>query len=138
MLARRDYTKAQLRQKLQAKLYLAEHIEFVLQDLIQSGFINDVRYAENFIHYRLAKGYGAKRIAMELQTRGVEDEIIEAQLDAYEAEWLAAARRAWQKRFRGVKPTDFKSRMKQIHFLMQRGFERKHIEALFRIDEEIV
>lgn len=45
--------------------------------------------------------------------------------------WFEAARKLWQKRFKGIVPRDFKSRAQQMRFLRYRGFTDDHIDNLY-------
>lgn len=136
-LSRRDYTQQEIRQKLQTKGYDAEVIQTVLADLVQEGLINESRFTENFIHWRRERGYGPKRISLELQARGIPDYIIAEHLEITDNAWSTAARKVWQKHFKGKQPKDFKERAKQMRFLQYRGFSRDHIENVLVEVEEL-
>ena len=78
LLAARDYTVTGLREKLIRKF--GEAPEEVIQQLIAKRFLNDRRYAENYIATR--KKRGAARLREELIARGIAvslaDEILSA------------------------------------------------------------
>ena len=122
LLGRRDYTAHQLQQKLEAKHYSQEDITPLLDELMIAGWLNDERFAENYIRTRRQKGYGPKRIAIELTTRGVPDVLIAEKLDIHDNAWLADARKIWQKQFKGQLPKDHPTKTKHIRFLLYRGF----------------
>jgi regulatory protein len=46
--------------------------------------------------------------------------------------WFAAAYKVWRKHFKGILPTDFLLRAKQMRFLQYRGFTREQIEFTFK------
>jgi regulatory protein len=131
MLARRDYTQNELMQKLQAKGHRLDNIEAIIANLMQTGVINEPRYAENFIYSRRCKGHGPERIARELQTRGIAEETIAEHLQITDNTWCANAQEVWQKHFKGKWPTDFKERAKQMRFLQYRGFTHEQINSVF-------
>lgn len=135
MLARRDYSPHELFQKLKTKGYSRDLIEPVIADLAKSGFINESRYTENFIHSRRNKGYGPERITMELQGRGIADETIAEHLQITDNAWFTEARKVWQKHFKGKQPNDFNDRAKQMRFLQYRGFTREQIKSVFGNEE---
>ncbi len=120
---------------MQAKTQAGEEIDRVLAALVQAGIINEQRFTENYIYWRRNKGYGPKRIAIELQARGIPAEMIAEQLEITDNAWFAEARKLWQKRFKGIQPSDFKSRAKQIRFLLYRGFTEAHITAVILNNE---
>lgn len=131
LLARRDHSQQELTQKLRMKGYSPSAIQSLLPALIESGYLNDLRFAENYIPSRRRKGYGPLRIFMELQARGVADEMIAECLDITDNAWFTEARNVWQKRFKGNKPSDFKHRAKQMRFLQYRGFTQEQIESVY-------
>ena len=61
-----------------------EVVEDTLTKLGQDGFVNDARYAERYASsMRELRGYGARRIQLELTRRGVNKELI-AEVSAVE------------------------------------------------------
>jgi len=134
-LARRDYAERELAKKLKTKGYPTEEITPLIANLAKSGLINEHRFTENFIHWRRARGYGPLRISMELQERGIAEEMIAQLLDITDNNWLTDAQRVWQKQFKGNKPDDFKERAKHMRFLQYRGFTREQINSVFQETE---
>lgn len=135
MLARRDHSLNELKLKLQAKGYPLEQIRTVITHLSQSDLINESRFVENYIRWRRNKGFGPERIMLELQARGISSDMIAEQLDIADNAWFTEASKLWQKRFKGKRPEDFKSKAKQMRFLQYRGFSREQIEQIF--DEDL-
>lgn len=133
MLARRDYTQHEITQKLKPH-YAMEDIAVVLAELVQAGYINESRFLENYICWRRAKGYGPLRIIMELEARGIMPERIAEQVEITDNAWMIGAQKTWQKHFKS-KPTDFKSKAKQMRFLQYRGFTQEQIKSVFKDDE---
>jgi SOS response regulatory protein OraA/RecX len=81
LLKTRDYTVSQLSQKLEAKF--GEAPLEVIQQLQRKKFLNDRRFAENYVEKR--KRRGVAQIREELAARGVPSEITEEILS--ETEW---------------------------------------------------
>ncbi len=129
-MARRDYSQHDISQKLKAKGYTHPDIASVISDLAKAGLINDVLFAENYIHWRRAKGCGPLRISMELKAHGITEEMIAEHLHISDNAWFIDAHNSWRKHFKGKKPTDFKNRAKQMRFLQYRGFTREQIESV--------
>jgi SOS response regulatory protein OraA/RecX len=73
LLRMRDYTIAGLQKKLEAKFGLVPEAVFDL--LIQKKFLNDRRFAENYLARR--KNRGASLIRQELIGKGVEPELVD-------------------------------------------------------------
>ncbi len=135
MLARREHSTTELSRKLQHKAFNQIDIDTVLTALRQENLLNDERFAESYIHYRRAKGYGPLRIHIELTERGIPQDLIEHQLKITDNAWLEDMRKAWQKRFKNRLPQDFKSRAQHMRFLQYRGFTSEQINQLLHSDD---
>ncbi len=130
LLANRNYSQHDLTKKLQAKGYAYDAVGSAITDLIQAGYLNDDRFAENYIHYRRQKGYGPKRIQLELQIRGITDATIAEHLNITDNSWQYEAQKVWLKHFKGQRPTHLKDKAKQVRFLQYRGFTQEQIEHI--------
>lgn len=129
-LARRDHSIQELTSKLKAKGHAVEHIQTIVAELLHNNLLNEARFAESYTYSRSRKGYGPKRIAIELQSRGLSQDIIANTLETYATKWPELAQKTWQKHFKGKYPADLKERFKQIRFLQMRGFTSDHIEII--------
>ena len=92
LCSRREYAAGELREKLQKKELTVEEIAWVLEQLQQEGFQDDLRYAVAFARdkSRLA-GWGERKIAYALHQKGIASELIrQAWLEVDEQE-------AWKK-----------------------------------------
>src|SRR5437016_4090955 len=77
LLARRDYTTAELRRKLNDRGCVAEDVGETLRALASSGLLDDRRAAAAHVRSGLAiKGRGRLRLKRELQHRGVAESTI--------------------------------------------------------------
>ncbi len=123
LLGRRDYTAAELRQRLLDKEHPRDEVDAEIAALTEDRTINDRRVAT--AHIRIAsqiKGRGRLRIRQELAARGIElrlaDELI-AELPA-EDETAAIAKFLSRKRY-PEKPTT-EERRKAFQQLLRKGF----------------
>lgn len=133
LLARREHSSLELKQKLCAKLpEHSELVETVIDRLQQDQLQSDERFAEAFLSSRVKKGQGPRRIGMELQQRGVSSSIIGAVIaDCTVVDWYQLANEVLIKKY-GNKPcVDFKEQAKRRQFLHYRGFNTEHISACF-------
>ena len=130
LLTRRDYSAHALTQRLQTRGYTPALIQQTLTYLTAQGLINDERYTEQLIHRSQQKGIGPKRIGLALKMQGITNELVTKWLHPHDVLWLTIARQTWQKRFKGIKPTSPKERLKQIRFLQYRGFSDEHIHQI--------
>jgi regulatory protein len=104
-------------------------IEDVLDKLVTNKILDDERFAEMYLNSRARKGFGPKKIEMELHSKKVDSFFISNAIEAYE-DWLENAKNELQKKFKGVAPKDYKSTMKQKQFLFNRGFTTQIIERI--------
>jgi regulatory protein len=118
------------------RCYDGQSIQAVVAELAREGLQSDIRFAENYVHHRLEKGFGPFRIALELRERGIGDDLIDLHLDRSAQDWLQRAARARQKRFGSKLPATFKEQAKQSRFLQQRGFSGDHIRQIFKAGDE--
>ncbi len=132
LLTRRDHTRQELKQKLARKQYPAADIATILERLENTGLIDETRFAESYTHYRRGKGYGPRRIAMELQTKGVAEAVIAEHLEMADNAWFTDAHNAWRKQFKGRQPVDPQTRARQLRFLYNRGFTQEQINSVFK------
>ena len=66
---------------------------------------------------------------MELYSKKVDSIFIGNAIEAYES-WIENAENELQKKFKGIQPADYKSKMKQKQFLFNRGFSAQIIERI--------
>lgn len=134
-LARREHSALELRRKLEKAGFDPADIEHVLSQLQQADLQSDERFSESYVRSRINRGYGKTRIRMELQERGVADELIKDSLQQAEVDWFALAAEVRSKRFGEQDPEDFKSRAKQQRFLQYRGFSHDEITESFNLTD---
>jgi regulatory protein len=131
LLARREHSRLELRQKLLQRGYPPELIDPVLERLIEERLLDEGRYAEIYACGRADKGYGPLRIARELRERGVPEDRIAATLATLEDDWLPKLRELHRKRFKSRVPADAAGRLQQTRVLRQHGFTLDQIKHLF-------
>jgi regulatory protein len=104
-------------------------IEEALDKLVLNNIIDDERFAEMYLNSRARKGFGPKKIEMELRSRKVDSFFVNNAIEAYES-WVENAEKELKKKFKGIEPTDYQSKMKQKQFLFTRGFSAQIIEQI--------
>jgi regulatory protein len=140
-LARREYSRAELRGKLLP--HLQDEAEFeqfqpvdldaLLDDFTVRGWLSDERAATQLVHAKRSR-LGTQRITHELRQKGIAEELISAALPQLKETELDAARQVWQKKF-GIAPQDEKQKAKQVRFLQSRGFSLDVIFKMLRLDD---
>ena len=130
LLARREHTRAELAGKL-AALGSQEEIDAVLAELARSGLLSDARYAEAYVRSNAAR-FGDARLRQALRRKGIDGELIEAQLGRGDAaDELARARAVWARKY-SVLPADAREWARQARFLQGRGFGSGIIRKLLK------
>lgn len=130
LVSRREHSRHELMQKLDKRYRNSTPIiEDVLDKLEINKILDDERFAEMYLNSRARKGFGPKKIEMELHSKKVDSFFISNAIEAYE-NWLENAQRELKKKFKDQKPTDYQSKMKQKQFLFTRGFSSPIIDKI--------
>ena len=130
LASRREHSRHELMYKLNKRFpETIPIIEEVLDKLALNNILNDERFAEMYLNSRARKGFGPKKIEMELYSKKVDSLLVGNAIEAYES-WTENAENQLKKKFKGVKPTDYQSKMKQKQFLFNRGFSSEIIEQI--------
>ena len=133
LLARREHSQEELRTKLRKAEFEIDEINVVIQKLMKIDLQSDLRFAENYLHYRSQRGFGSQKIKFELNERGVDKQTINAVFEQEDIDWFFLAVLARNKRFGQKAPDDLKDRAKQQRFLQYRGFTHEQINESFNI-----
>ncbi|NBQ70336.1 MAG: recombination regulator RecX [Nitrosomonadaceae bacterium] len=138
-LARREYSRRELEQKLSAPgdSGETEKLAEVLDKLEQQGFLSERRMAEQVARTRRSR-FGSQRIVQELKTKGIDGHLIDGILPSLKETELEAALNIWRKKY-DHPPETREERGKQIRFMMNRGFSMETIQqVLSKADEESI
>ena len=135
LLARREHSTQELRDKLLTRGFEDDVIVPALQTLSREGLLSDERFTESFIHSRMERGSGPVKIRAELRQRGVADEIISDWLDERDRMWLERAETVRCKKFGSALPVDYKEKARQARFLQYRGFSAEQTRQVLRDDD---
>jgi len=99
LLARREHSRVELREKLGRRSYPADLVDSVLDDFAERNLQSDERFAEVYVRSRLVRGYGELKIRSELQSRGIAGSLVQLALEASGADWYRNAELALEKKF---------------------------------------
>lgn len=141
-LARREYSRAELRGKLLSYINADEafeqesevNLEELLDDLTARGWLSDARAAAQWVHVKRNR-FGTLRITHELRMRGITEELISAALPALKQTELEAVHRVWKIKFSSL-PQDAKEKARQVRFLQSRGFALDSIFQILRCNQD--
>lgn len=133
-LARREYSRAELRRKLSPHTEDPEALDRLLDSLEQERLLSNERFAESVVHRR-AQRMGTTRIVSELKQHQVDPETVAALAEQLRETELSRAKAVWQKKFGEVATTP-EGRAKQMRFLASRGFSSGVIGKIVRGADE--
>jgi len=121
MLARREYSRAELVQRLVRKGIARDDVERALDELAAAGYLSDARYANAVVAQRSGR-YGKRAIAYALREKGIAAPEADAAMAPLAAtDEVADATALWQRRF-GTPPANQKEKARQVRFLQSRGY----------------
>jgi regulatory protein len=133
-LARREYSRAELRGKLLAAdgaaPASAEDVDAVLDLLATQGYLSDARFARALIHQKTGT-FSKRAIAHALRSKGVAGDAAAAAMTDADIDDDAALVGLWRRKF-GKVPANDKEKSRQIRFLQSRGFALSAIFKLLR------
>ena len=121
LLARRDYSRSELAQRLRAHGVTPADIDATLDDFERLGYLSDARYAQALVSQRAGR-LGQRAIARDLQDKGIGSDAAKDALSTLAGrDELADAMALWTRRF-GQAPVDERDKARQVRFIVSRGF----------------
>jgi regulatory protein len=122
-LARRDYSRAELRAKLlgTADAPARDEVDALLDELAGLGYLSDARFAAAVVRQK-AGTHSRRAIAEALKAKGVDREAAAAALAALDGrDEVAEATALWRGRFASP-PRDDREMARHVRFLQSRGY----------------
>jgi regulatory protein len=135
-LARRDHGSEELRRKLLDRGYDPGVVAELIERLRAEKLLDDRRFLENFVAYHAGRGQGPERVRADLRRLGMQGEPVEAGIEAY-SDWMAQLKKARQKKFGTLLPSNYPDRQRQARFLAYRGFTGAQIRLALGFDTDI-
>ena len=116
----------------------ADDIALILKHLVKEGYVDEVRYADAFVHdkVRFAK-WGRVKIAQALwQKRIPQDVADEALSHIDEDEYMAALKDVAKAKYRTVKgATEYERKMKTMKSVCSRGYEPALVRKVLDLED---
>lgn len=138
LLARRDYSRHQIKTKLLQKGFELSEIEPVLDRCVDNGFLDDARFAALLLRSHISKGHGQNRIRQSMAQKGLSKEAIERALNNSDCDWFELAKSKANKKFANNGPiSDQKDRAKRVRYLMGQGYSFDQIAYALEVDSDI-
>jgi regulatory protein len=133
-LARAPLSEAGLRRRLCARGHAAPDVDAACERLRALGYLDDRRFAREFIDSRMARrAVGPRRLAAELEARGVSHALAEEALEAAEASGDLvpgdALRQSAARLVRGARALDRRSYARVYNALLRAGFDEDAIRG---------
>ena len=133
LLARREYSRAELESRLVGKGAVRADVQSVLDELTAVGLLSNERYARSIANRNVGRA-SSRNIASALKGKGVGGDDIAAAIAEAGIDDDATLIALWQRRF-GTPPANDKERARQVRFLQSRGFSLTAIFKLLRAEE---
>ncbi|MBQ3431949.1 MAG: RecX family transcriptional regulator [Clostridia bacterium] len=135
-LSRRAHSKKELIEKI-SRTSEKKYAIMAVDMLEQRGYVDDSAFAEQYYEYlQRVKHFGAKRIEMELNKKGIDRTIIAALREADESEPQEEIRALLEGRF-ASKLYDEKAKQRTVNALLRLGYRYSDIRnALYSCDIE--
>jgi len=128
LLARREHSRRELRDRLQRDGYEREEVADALVRLAEDGYQDDGRFTEMMVRSRVAGGYGPRRIRAELRTHGIDEAGIEHHLEQAGIDWQTVARAQLRRRYGEHPCNEYAERARRAQFLLRRGFDAATVQ----------
>lgn len=127
LLARREHSRYELREKLSRRGIHDDVIQAVIEKLSSNGYLSDVRYVEMYIRRQLRKGDGPLKIRAYLQSHGIEKALITEHLPNDDEFWIQNARESDKKccvrnKFSQETALDGRAKAVRARYLQNRGY----------------
>lgn len=120
LVARRDYTRLELKMKLAPHVEDAVELQALLDDFTERGWISESRVVEQLVQAKSGR-LGASRIRHALVKRGIPDDLIGPALVKLKESEPDRARSVLARKFKAA-PVTPAERARQVRFLQSRGF----------------
>jgi regulatory protein len=126
-LAKREHSRARLRDKLIDDGFEKDAVESVLDALAAENLQSDLRFAQNLLRNRKQAGYGPDRISYELAHYGIPEPIIKSIVDPNTRDWSLQIAALLERRF-----PDSAGKMirEKARFLANRGYTAEDISRV--------
>ncbi|NLA53894.1 MAG: regulatory protein RecX [Clostridiales bacterium] len=133
LLSRRDYSEQQLRKKLVDAAYRPQTCERVCDFLKAGHYLDDARYAENFIMRRKSKS-GSRKLSMDLRYKGIENETTQTALESFSQEEEIEAACKLAKKYLSTKALEPQEAFRKCAaYLARRGYSWDTVKAAYRM-----
>lgn len=129
MLARRNHSRFELMQKMQARGADAALVAEVLAKLCAEHLLDDRWFIESCINEAVRKGQGERKLRYKLAQHQLDPDLIQEVLAASPVDWQQLAQRVYRQKFpQPLKGQDVREYNRRQRFMYSRGFVDFRIE----------
>ncbi len=124
--AYQERAHSEVKEKLYSFGMFKDEVDLLMEELIQSNFLNEERFAQAFVSGKFnLKHWGRIKIVAHLKQKGVSEYCIRIGLrEIVEEEYLLTIRQLAQKKLELLTPAnELNQKVKLAHFLIGKGFE---------------
>ncbi len=136
LLARREYSEQELRQKLYTKYPDKNIVDEVISKLLEKNYLSNERYSEMIVRHYIGANCGPQKIRLELMKKGVDPDKQESFLNLSDQDYIQAAKEIALKKYGDITVLDYKTKQKVMSFLYRKGFTIEQCHAVFNNDFE--
>ena len=136
LLGKRDYSVGKIKLKLKEKDFSQEEIDHTISYLLDKKFIDDERFAKNFVRSQInIKPIGKYKLKMKLKEKLISDEIVNKVLaDISDEDEKNFAKELVRKKYQilNIKYKGDKNKIRERLFqqLLNRGFDYEIVKAV--------
>lgn len=133
-----EHCCAEVKAMLERHKVEADDIALILKHLVKEGYVDEVRYADAFVHdkVRFAK-WGRVKIAQALWQKRIPQDVADETLSHIdEDEYMAALKDVAKAKYRTVKgATEYERKMKTMKSVCSRGYEPALVRKVLDLED---
>lgn len=126
LLKRMDYTEGELREKLKKSDFTIDIVDRVIDYINSYHYLDDTRYVNHYIAYKKSNK-SIRQIKMELKRKGVDNELINQQIEEANISDKIAIQRAIAKKTKDIHSLTYEEKQKIGAYLFRKGFTESDI-----------
>jgi len=130
LLGARDRSEHEVRERLDKRGLDSTAIDAVIKRLYRYRYLDDQRFADAMARRGLRRGYGSRRVRLDLKKKGIAKDVIDTTVGTAFEDEGALARTTLNRRYKSI--SDDKTRARAARFLLQRGFPQRLVLAILK------
>lgn len=127
-LSRRDYSEAELINRLSRQGGSGSDIAQVIQWCKNENYLDQQRYIEMIVRSRANRGYGLNFIVQFCRQQQVSTQQVYECVAVLQLDWFALAKQQYIKKYGESAISDYKERLKRMAYMQRRGFNQEQIQ----------